>query len=272
MRPIPQGSLPQLRRISRIMTNVGRSTHQAETEGAFALPEFCEWCGTPVNGYEFCFRCKEIRESTDPELLPDNIVLLTYAIHGSQSAADAYGYKDATKSAAANQSLSRLQILTNFFILHHSGCVRRATGSTVDAITHVPSGQGRHPHPLEKEIERLFPEEQLRRVSLNLADSPRTAGRQESVNPQRHDVADTVEGRHVLVLEDTWVRGYSALSAVASLKRAGASAVSLLVLTRYLRPSFKDTEKWLSERDELTAYDPRFCPVTRTFSCPGSQT
>lgn len=268
MQRVHPGSLYQLRRISPIMTNVGRSARESQMEGVFALPEFCEWCGTPVDGYDVCFVCKQIRDSTSHSLLPDNIALLSYAIHGSQSATDAYRYKDAWKQSNLNESLSRMKILTNFFIYHHSGCFRHATGSTVDSITHVPSGKGRDPHPLETQIEQLFPSE-LRRVRLSPARGPRTEGREETVDPNRHYVADDVTGSHVLLLEDTWVRGFSALSAAAALREAGADTVSLLVLARYLRPDFSATQTWLSQQERLTPYDPTFCPVTRSPTCPG---
>lgn len=267
MHPIEPSHLPQLRRISRIMTNVARSAREVELKGVFALPEFCGWCGAPVEGYELCFNCKEVRDHTERSLLPDNIGLLTYAIHGTQSAADAYSYKD---GGASNESLSRLKILVNFFILYHSGCFRLATGMRVDALAHVPSGKGRTPHPLETQIMKLFPEDQLTPIRLHPRGTARTEGREEAVDPERHEVLDDVNGRHVLLLEDTWVRGYSALSGVAALKQAGAASVSLLALTRYLRSSFPATQQWLAGQEELAAYDPRFCPVTRSFSCPGA--
>lgn len=270
MPPLHPGSFPQLRRISRIMTNVARSAHAVQPEGVFAVPEFCDWCGTPVDGFDVCYPCKQIRDSTELSQRPDNIALLTYAIHGSQSAADAYGYKDPQKPPASNQSLSRLQILTNFFIYHHSGCFRATAGQPARVITHVPSGKGRTPHPLGTQIEPLFPEEQLRRVPLQLTHAPRTEGRSQGVDPQRYEVQGDVEGEHVIVLEDTWVRGHSALSAVRAVRDAGASIVSLLVLTRYLQPDYPATEKWLSKQQQLAAYDPTFCPVTKMFSCPDS--
>ncbi|GAA1119076.1 hypothetical protein GCM10009650_24270 [Nesterenkonia jeotgali] len=250
------------------MTNVGRSAREIQLEGLLDIPEFCGWCGTPVDGYEVCFGCKQISDSTSQSLLPDNIALLTYAIHGRQSATDVYRYKEAGKQSTVNESLSRMKILTNFFIYHHSGCFRHATGSTVDSITHVPSGKGRHPHPLETQIEQLFPPE-LRRVRLSPTKGPRTEGREETVDPKGHNVADGVEGSHVLLLEDTWVRGFSALSATAALKEAGADTVSLLVLARYLRPNFTATQTWLAQQERLTPYDPTFCPVTRSQTCPG---
>jgi hypothetical protein len=72
--------------------------------------------------------------------------------------------------------------------------------------------------------------------------------------------AGAVTGRHVLVLDDVWTTGSNAQSAALTLRRAGAAAVSVLVIGRWL-----SSRKALSARfiDELQGgYDPLVCPVT----------
>jgi phosphoribosylpyrophosphate synthetase len=72
--------------------------------------------------------------------------------------------------------------------------------------------------------------------------------------------AGAVKDRHVVVLDDVWTTGSNAQSAALTLSRAGAAAVSVLVIGR-----------WLSSRNALSArfiddlregYDPVLCPVT----------
>lgn len=75
---------------------------------------------------------------------------------------------------------------------------------------------------------------------------------------------EVVAGRHVLVIEDTWVTGGSVQSAAVSLKRAGAAAVTALALGCWLKESdqFADAPGFYTS---LTAsYDPLVCPVVGT--------
>ena len=88
------------------------------------------------------------------------------------------------------------------------------------------------------------------------------------IDPSINHIDSDVTGRHVLVLEDTWTRGFSALSLATSLKQAGASQVSVLTIARYLNTHHPPTEAWLKTNSPLLSYDPTFCPITRSPECP----
>jgi predicted amidophosphoribosyltransferase len=47
------------------------------------------------------------------------------------------------------------------------------------------------------------------------------------------DPAAQVQGRHVLVIDDIWTTGSNARSAALALRRAGAAAISVLVIGRW---------------------------------------
>jgi len=73
--------------------------------------------------------------------------------------------------------------------------------------------------------------------------------------------AGAVTDRHVLVLDNVWTTGSNAQSAALTLRRAGAAAVSVLLMIG----------RWLSSRNAVSArfidelqgdYDPLVCPVT----------
>ena len=70
-----------------------------------------------------------------------------------------------------------------------------------------------------------------------------------------------IAGKHVLLLEDTWVTGSSAQAAALSLKQAGAAGVTIACVARWLR---EDTE-WVDcsafFRELQTPYDALDCPV-----------
>ena len=79
------------------------------------------------------------------------------------------------------------------------------------------------------------------------------------------DRPDTAQGRHVLLLDDTWTTGAHAQSAAAALRRAEARAVTVLVIARWLDPSWSPTAVFL--RDLVTRdYDVYRCPVSA--GCP----
>ena len=72
---------------------------------------------------------------------------------------------------------------------------------------------------------------------------------------------DVVPPPHVLVIDDTWATGGRAQSLVLSLRDAGASHVSVLVLARWLNPAWQPTERYLAENPHVD-FDPKICPVT----------
>jgi orotate phosphoribosyltransferase len=65
----------------------------------------------------------------------------------------------------------------------------------------------------------------------------------------------------VLILDDVWTTGSNAQSAALAVRRAGAAAVSVLVVGRWLNPRRRLSAEFLSS--QLTrAYEPDVCPVT----------
>ncbi|HYQ68602.1 hypothetical protein [Actinophytocola sp.] len=70
---------------------------------------------------------------------------------------------------------------------------------------------------------------------------------------------------HVLVVEDTWVSGDKAQSAALALKAAGATRVTVLCVTRWLRYDWEDHRALIETLDE--PYDAARCPVTGS-DCP----
>jgi hypothetical protein len=90
-----------------------------------------------------------------------------------------------------------------------------------------------------------------------------------SVAADRFVVAtpDLVRGRHVLVPDDTWTTGARAQSMSLTLRAAGASGVSVMVLARWLAPGWEATGAYLKTHPHRD-FDPAVCPVTGG-DCPG---
>jgi len=90
-----------------------------------------------------------------------------------------------------------------------------------------------------------------------------------SYRPENFTVRTDVRNWHVLLIDDTWTTGSHAESAAAALKRAGAAAVTLLVLARWLDPGRGNTGAFM--REELTEdFDPDRCPFGPTCPRPSS--
>jgi hypothetical protein len=96
-------------------------------------------------------------------------------------------------------------------------------------------------------------------VGPGLGETPSRAPR-----PDRFVIPATyrpfITGRHVLVVDDTWVSGAKSQSAALALKDAGAARVTVLCVTRWLRHDWPDHRQLIDTLDE--PYDAMCCPVT----------
>lgn len=74
-----------------------------------------------------------------------------------------------------------------------------------------------------------------------------------------------VVDKHVLVVDDTWGSGNKAQSAALALKAAGATCVTVLCATRWLRYDWADHRELIESLVE--PYDAMRCPVSGDV-CP----
>jgi adenine/guanine phosphoribosyltransferase-like PRPP-binding protein len=82
------------------------------------------------------------------------------------------------------------------------------------------------------------------------------------VDPQHFRAgAPLPPGAHVLVIDDTWVGGGHAQSAVLAVRQAGASHVSVLVLARWLNEDYGSNARFLADLAD-SDYNPQQCPWT----------
>jgi hypothetical protein len=185
----------------------------------------CRGLGRP--GPARCYRCDRYAESL-PGLLPDVVVPVAYAPKGGSHATNLWRYKSARPGAA--ESLRALRALLLVFLLDHGTCLWRRAG--VPGASHaavVPSRRGRPgPHPLQQMI---APYLKLSWATLTLARPDDSVAH--DPDPGRFR-AERLAGASVLLLDDTWTTGASAVSAAAALRLAGARSVSLVVLGRHL--------------------------------------
>ncbi|GAA3278281.1 hypothetical protein GCM10020260_00210 [Nesterenkonia halobia] len=273
MVPIEAEDQDYLRQIAHLVHNAGRDADEAHGQTSPSLPvaeDLCHRCTAPKKPtYPTCYACGHAYNQATQWLRADSEIFLMFAIAGEQSGKIAHSYKGNEGHPQSAGSLDRMKLLAYFFVKYHSACLGKHLGQGITSVCTVPSGKGRSSHPLETDILQYFTPP-LEHVGVRRTSDPHHASsRDKGISPDRYAVDADVSGRHALIVEDTWVSGTQVRSVAAALKKAGASNVSVLCLARFLNPSYSETCTWLERtRDFLPPYDPAFCPVTRSMSCP----
>ena len=209
---------------ARVAVQATRLTAPDPT-AARGLCALCRGPGQP--GLARCYRCDRYAQYL-PGLLPDVVVPVAYAPKGGPHATNLWRYK--SQQPGADDARAELRALLLVFLRDHRACVLRRAGMTrASHVAVVPSRRGRAgPHPLQ----------QLAAPYLRLSWVPMTLTRPD--DPMSHDPdpgrfeAGPLARASVLLLDDTWTTGSSAVSAAAALRLAGARSVALVVLGRHL--------------------------------------
>ena len=221
----------------------------------------CAVCATPVEGFARCWRCQQ--DGRIPGLA-DVVVPLTYAIGGTQSATMLWHYKDDPVRKAREQHALIINWLVYLAISEHERCIGAAAGLPVSVRLAIPSLSGRaevHPFTALMRWMNAVPE------SPALIPAPEAmCDRAVSGDKFVLEPAERLDGRHVLVLDDTWTTGSNAQSAAMTLRGAGAARVSVMVVGRWLSPGYGNTGRFIQDylRND---YDTEVCPVTGA-ECP----
>lgn len=218
----------------------------------------CSVCGTPVQPeYSHCYVCNQHRSTAG---IADLVVPLTYSIEGQQSYQVFRGYKDHPTAAVRAKHTWIIERLLFLGFVHHKRCIDRRVGAKVDRYLGIPSLSGRNgPHPFMQRTNELgLTHESPRLIAAPGATSARIlSADQFALVPQDLDLS----GRHVLIFDDTWTQGSRTQSAALQLRRHGAKHVSVMVMSRYLRPSYGNNAEFIRTRLGRD-YDPTICPVT----------
>jgi hypothetical protein len=222
----------------------------------------CGVCTTPVDGFDRCFVCQSAYDATPG--LADLVIPLTYGIAGAQSGFLLRAYKDNPDARVRQQQGRVINWLLYLAILVHEGCIGRGVGVEVSRRLAVPSIRGRvGVHPFDVIARQMNATRESSRLAVSQVDM---GERIVSVDSFALDPETDLAGQHVLILDDTWTTGASAQSAVLAARRAGAAAVSVLVVGRWLRPEFGHNAQFIKKR-LARDYDPWICPVTGA-ECP----
>lgn len=221
----------------------------------------CEVCTGPIEPrYSRCYRCKSDSDTAAVRemRLANLVVPLMYGVARSQSGYIMRNYKQALGTDRLRQ---QLRLLLALALTLHRACIETRIGRQIEVWTSVPSTIGRiGEHPL-RVVARGAKPAPAEAVLLGQSRAP--VGNPRSYDPARWMVQQpkVVAGRHVLVIDDTWTTGGHAQSAASVLLSAGAAAVTILVLARWLDPTYGTTGRFITDRLN-SDYDPMVCPIT----------
>jgi hypothetical protein len=218
----------------------------------------CGVCTTPVEGFDMCWRCRVHQRI---EGLADLVAPLAYAVDGSESAAVLRNFKNHPQRRERARCGSIVRETLRLGVSLHEQCISAVVGQPVSARVVIPSLTSRLGiHPMTSIAESLG---LIGDVALQPALDVRC---DRVVDGEKFTVDGAVTGRHILVLDDVWTTGSNAQSAAVTLRRAGAAAVSVMVIARWLSPHHPLTARFIREglRDD---YNSSLCPVTG-HRCP----
>jgi len=221
----------------------------------------CAVCCAPVDGFDRCWRC---RHDGRIQGVADVVVPLTYAIGGTQSATLLWHYKDDPVHKVRERHALIINWLLYLGIAEHERCIGVAAGMPVSRRVAIPSMSGRtgvHPFTaLARWMNALSESAALLPVPGATCDRVVSGDKFVLQPPGRLD------GRHLMVLDDTWTTGSNAQSAAVTLRRSGAARVSVMVIGRWLSPGYANTGRFIKDYLQRD-FDTDICPVTGG-ACP----
>lgn len=195
----------------------------------------CPVChSSRTDDYRTCYPCSQAHVLDPPSILP-----ITMSVSGNTVHRHLRMYKDAPDAQTRERLTMRLAALLSLFMEKHAVCV-----GVWDVATCVPSPARVAMAPVVAKI-RLFYERDTRALLSRAGAGDRV------LDPEQFEVVGGVEGKRVLLLDDTFTTGAKLFSAVAALRLAGAEVVGPVVIGRHVQPSWEPSERmlrWLGDR------------------------
>jgi predicted amidophosphoribosyltransferase len=202
-------------------------------------PGVCEVCFTFTEGHERCFVCGQQNSSLDA------VAPISYSVAGGQMHHALAGYKRLQGEVARRLQVEVAAVLWRFLAGHESCVARGAAVTKFDLVTTVPSSSRERDesHPLRRIVGELARPTRDRYERLLTRSS--VAVPERTFDPRKYEVARTLAGEAVLLIDDTWTTGSGAQSAAAALRHAGAGPVAAVVIGRHVKRGWRENERRL---------------------------
>jgi hypothetical protein len=182
-----------------------------------------------------CFCCRRVRMAVGVPLAP--VVPLSLCLVPGPLHTLLRAYKDAHVPEARRRGRTALQLLLAAFLRRHEGCIAALIGGRADLYVPVPPSQRPGPPPLEEltracELSQAAWAPGLLCRGRGALGHLRASARGFGVDPGRRRM---IEGRRVVLVDDTLTTGARAQSTAVALRTARART-AVVVLGRVLRP------------------------------------
>jgi len=222
-------------------------------------PNVCRLCLGAVSGtFAQCFNCNELlRRSTAPASLRGRVVPMSIA----RNPGGWYSILQSYKTGAWREYAPVVASLAYEWLTAHAHRLSDLLGGAADLLTIVPSKKA----GVTFETQRL-------RFALGIVKplEERLVRTLECVNPAAYRRArytpemfratpSVVAGKRIVVIEDTWITGATAISAAGALLEAGAHSVVVTPIARDFRVHFHSEDHPYLARI-ARAYDVAFWP------------
>lgn len=216
-----------------------------------AGPGICPICHRPPNaGWTLCWSCdKTISQVSRPVR---RVVPISLYQVGDQLHTWLRGYKDDRDAALRSRLRLRVAATLGRFLTNHGACV--APGGW-DIITTVPSsGDRAGVHPLVQALALLRPYGQQYAPILEAGSATVDHNR---ASDDGFVAREAVDGRRVLLIDDTFTSGGRLQSAASRLQLDGANLVGAIVIGRVFDQSYgaNATQVWQNARSEQFAFE-----------------
>ncbi len=202
-------------------------------------PGVCRVCLNPTDGWGCCYACAHGGRWLDA------MVPISYSVAGEQLHHALACYKRAPQPVAREFALGLAAVLWRW-LRTHERCVARTVGETsFQLVTTVPSGDRLRAgaHPLQAMVAELV--EPVRDRFEPLLTRSSKAVELRCFSRERYVARRELDGRAVLLIDDTWTTGANAQSAAATLKAAGAGPVAAVVIGRHVNRGWRDNDERL---------------------------
>lgn len=200
----------------------------------------CRFChGATGHGYRQCASClRTSSQVSNPAttIVPISLYTIPSPLHNTLRQ-----YKDGRPGPARNELVLQVAGLIGRFLRDHRRCIAATTSRDFDTIVPVPSNRP-GPHPLEQTLRILIALRDIVAPVLEVGTAP--VDEQRNANDHAFRTRESVAGRKVLVVDDTFVTGARVQSAASALTLAGADVVAALVVGRVigLNPAYPQNQ------------------------------
>ena len=221
--------MPSVRELSALYENVMLGPRRG--------PSVCSTCFNFTDGYARCYACDH------GGLVLDAVAPISYSVAREQLHHALASYKRLDGEVARRLGASLAAILWRF-LAEHERCLAKTAGTNrFETVTTVPSGDPSRDerHPLRSIVGELVGPTRDRHERLLRRSDAEVSPR--AFSPEKFVVTRALEGRSVLLIDDTWTTGASAQSAGAALKAAGAGPTACVVIGRHLNREWHENDR-----------------------------